>query len=202
MDLEYYFTDGSHVKFENYTIDKGEVWKDIMGSNNTMGRWEISNMCRVKYISKHAENVLSGDRLGIANGYPTIKINGIQMYCHIIAFKMFYPKEYAAKKPEEMILHENDDKLDFRPHKLRIGTRSENSTDAHDNGSYDGKKNERVSCMSYINGVLEKEHGSQYDAARYLISLGFEKACQNSISQALGKKKTSYGRTWERSKIN
>lgn len=189
--------------YKEYPDLSGEEWKEITGSDNKMGRWEISNMCRVKYITKYAENVLSGERLGMANGYPCIVINGTQWYCHILAFMMFFPDKYAAKKPEEMILHKDDDKLDFRPHKLCLGTRSENSTDAHDNGFYDGKKNERVACVSYINGVFEKEHDSQSDAARYLISLGFDKACQNSISNALDKKqKTSYGRTWERSKIN
>lgn len=61
-----------------------------------------------------------------------------------------------------MVLHEDDDKLDFRPHKLRLGTSSQNSRDAYNNG----KQSERVKCASYIDGVLEKEHLSQSDALR------------------------------------
>jgi hypothetical protein len=39
-----------------------------------------------------------------------------------------------------MVLHEDDDKEDFRPHKLRLGTRSDNAKDAHDNGKFDSTK--------------------------------------------------------------
>ena len=78
------------------------------------------------------------------NGYPSVFINGKNWLCHILAFKTFFPNEWDAKNPDEMILHEDDDKMDFRPHKLRIGTRSENATDAHDNGCHDGTKTSRI----------------------------------------------------------
>ena len=111
----------------------------------------------------------------------------------------FFPKDYSLKKPNEIILHENDNRLDFRPHKLRLGTPSDNTKDAHDNGKYDGTQKERVKCTSYINGVVEKEHNSQMNAVNYLKSIGFEKATCSSICQVLsGKCKTAYGRTWKR----
>jgi hypothetical protein len=177
----------------------GEMWKEIDGSKNTRGRWEISNMCRVKYITAHAENVLSGERLYLRNGYPTIAINGKHRYCHIVAFMTFYPEEYASKKPYEIVLHVGDNKLDFRPYKLRLGTHSENGIEAHDNGKHDGTKTARMKCASYINGVFEKEHESQYDAETYLKSIGFEKASQSNICNALcGKHNTLYGRVWKK----
>ena len=101
-----------------------------------MGHWEISNMSRVKQVTKHASNVLWGDRLRRCNGYPIISINGKNCYCHVLAFKTFYPELWDAKKLEEMVLHEDDNKEDFRPHKLRLGTASDNAKDARNNGKY------------------------------------------------------------------
>jgi hypothetical protein len=135
----------------------------------------------------------------LRNGYPTIGINGRNMYCHILAFATFFPEEYASKKPHEIVLHNEDDKLDFRPHMLRLGTHSDNGIDAHDNGKHDGTKTARMKCASYINGVFEKAHESQYDAEEYLKSIWFEKASQRNICVALGgRQKTAYGRVWKK----
>jgi len=183
--------------YKKYIDLEGEVWKVIIGSENTKGRWEISNMNRVKYITKHAENVLSGERLCMHNGYPKIHMNGKSWYCHILAFKTFFPEEYAAKKPCEIVLHTGDDRLDFRPHKLRLGTRSQNAIDAHDNGCYVGTLKARKKCISYVKGVIEKVHASQSNAVKYLKYIGFEKASRTSIIMVLnGIRKTAYGRTW------
>jgi hypothetical protein len=111
----------------------------------------------------------------------------------------FFPEEYANKKPDEMVLHEEDNRLDFRPHKLRIGTQSENMNDAHDNGRHDDKKTMRIACMSYVNGVFEKEHESLAIAEIYLKSLGYDKASYANIGMVLSnKRKTAYDRTWVR----
>jgi hypothetical protein len=188
--------------YKKYPDLQEELWKEITGSSTKRGRWEISNMNRVKYITKYAENVLSGDRLHLANDtYPSIRVSGKNVCCHVIAFKTFFPEEYASKKPGEMVLHTDDDKMDFRPHKLRIGTAPMNGIDAHDNGSYDGKKTSRVKCSSYINDVFEKEYVSQIDAARYLKSIGYDRVSRGSIIYALqeyqnGKVVVRYGRTW------
>jgi len=188
--------------YKEYPDLPGEKWKEIVGSNNKRNRWEISNMNRVKYITKFAENVLSSDRLRMSGGYPKISINGKQWLCHILAFKTFRPDEWANKKPDEMVLHEDDDPLDFRPHKLRLGTRSDNGIDAYNNGKYDGTKSERMKCVSYIDGIYEIMHNSQEDAAKYLKSIGYEKASSTGIGQALkafrnGKVIIRYDRTWK-----
>ena len=184
--------------YKTYPTLQGEIWKEIVGSTSKIGRWEISNMNRVKYITKYAENVLSGKRLFLKNDYPAINFKGRDWYCHILSFMTFFPEEYANKKLEEMVLHENDEKFDFRPHKLRLGTQSVNAIDAHDNGRYDGTKSERRACASYINGVFEKEHESQHDAIRYLKSNGHLKADRSKIGLALrGDRKTAYGRVWK-----
>ena len=186
--------------YKEYPDIEGERWLEIEGSKNTQGRWEISNMNRVKYITNHAENVLWGDRLGHTNnGYPAVSINGKKCLCHILAFKTFYPESWAAKKSEESVLHEDDDKEDFRPCKLRLGTASDNVKDSYANGKRDGTKSAQIKCASYINGVHEENHDSQHHAAEYLKSKGYSKASQNGISKALSSKyKTAYGRTWEK----
>jgi len=185
--------------YKNYPDFPEEVWKKITGSKTNKGLWEISNMNRVRYVTKFAHNVLEGDSLGLTSGgYPRISLGD----CHVLAFKTFFPEEWANKEVGWMVLHEDDDKLDFRPHKLRLGTASQNSRDAYDNGKHNGKQSERVKCASYIVGVLEKEHLSQSDAVRYLKTLGFEKASVGNICQALvdfsnGKTVIRYGRTWK-----
>jgi len=185
-------------RYKTYPNLEGEIWKRVIGSENKQGRWEVSNMCRMKYITGCAENVYSGGRLGLIKGYPAIAIHGKTEPCHIVVFKTWFPEMYAAMKPGEMILHENDDKMDFRPEKLRIGTLPMNMKDAHNNGKFEGKQKERQKCASYIDGVFEKEHESQSDAAQYLRLHGWPKAAQQNISLALDENKVRYGRIWQK----
>jgi len=189
---------GFHVK--EYPDLEGEIWKPVVGSENSRGRWEASNMNRMKYITKHADNVLSGDRLYLtADGYPEVGINGKNTKCHIVVFKTWFPELYAAMKPGEMILHENDERMDFRPEKLRIGTSSMNTKDAHKNGKYNDTKTGYQKCASYIDGVFEKNHESQDDAVKYLKENGWPKAGPGNISLALsGSRRSAYGRTWNK----
>ncbi len=187
--------------YKEYPTLPGEIWKEIEGSKSKLGRWEISNMSRVKYITAFTENVLSGDRLGLSNGYPSIRFDEKSWGCHVLAFMTFFPDEYENKKPGEMVLHEDDDRLDFRPHKLRLGTQSENTLDAYNNGKYDGTKSARAKCVSYVNGVFEKEHDSQDDAVKFLKSnTKYIKATKSNISLVVNNsynRKTAYGRTWK-----
>lgn len=183
--------------YKEYPDLEGEVWKDVKDSKTKRGMWRISNMNRVKYVTNHAENVLDRDRLGLMGAYPIINFNGKKWMCHVVVFMTFFPDEWANKKPGEMVLHKEDDQMDFRPEMLRLGTASENTKDAHDNGKYDGTMRKRQKCASYINRVFEKEHESQEAAAKYLRLNGCKKAKQDSISNALnGRQKTAYKRTW------
>mgnify|MGYP001809843174 CR=1 FL=1 len=187
--------------YKEYPDLEGEKWLEIEGSKTKRGDyWEISNMNRVKYITSiGTENVLWGGHLGRLDGYPFIKINGKKCMCHILAFAAFHEESWAAKKPEEIVRHENDDREDFRPHKLCLGTASDNNKDAYDNGKRDGTKTARMKCASYIDGVLEKDdYTSLTDAAEYLKSKGYPKASQGGISMALSDKCIMYGRTWKK----
>lgn len=190
--------------YKEYPNLEGEVWIPVPGSKNNKGEWFCSNMSRMKHITRYAENVYDTERLGrTSDGYPVIGINNKSEPCHRVVYRSWFPEEFEEMKPGEMILHNDDDKLDFRPHMLRIGTCSENGMDAYDNGKFDDKTTSRKKCASYINGVLEKEHESQHDAMRYLRANGHPKARQSSISEALntttkyGESKINYGRTWK-----
>jgi len=183
--------------YKEYPDLEGEVWKDVEGSDTKQGMWQVSNKNRVKYVSNNAENVLEGERLGLLNGYPMIYFNEKQWLLHVVVFMTFFPDEWANKKPGEMVLHKEDDKLDFRPEMLYLGTRSKNRKD-------DGTKSARQKCASYIDGVFEKKHESQEAAVEYLRLNGCDKAYSNSISLALsstnknGSPMVRYGRTWRR----
>jgi hypothetical protein len=184
--------------YKEYPDLNGEVWKPIKVSKTKSGDcWKISNMNRVKFITNTGtENVLWGKRLGRLNGYPVVSINGNQWKCHILAFEAFNP---TVKRGNMMVLHEDDDKEDFRPHKLRLGTHSDNGKDSHDNGNRDGTKSARMKCASYINGVHEEDHDSQHHAVKYLKTNGYTKASSGGIRMALsGKYKSAYGRTWKK----
>ena len=188
--------------YKEYPDLEDEVWKEIEDSKTERGDyWKISNMNRVKYITKHTENVLWGEQLGRKNGYPTVKINGKNCMCHILAFVAFHEELWKAKESWEMVLHEDDDKEDFRPHKLHLGAASDNAKDAYANGKYDGTKTARMKCASYIDGVHEEDHDSQSTAAEYLKSVGYPNATEGNISKALSDKYKSnmaYGRTWQK----
>ena len=116
----------------------------------------------VKFIPKYSENVLSRDLIGLmSGGYPTIKINRKQCKCHSIAFEPFFTYEYTVMKRDEMILHINDDKMDFRPYKLRVGTGTDNMVDGTIMEKFIIKKTARVKCSLFIDGIFEREHDSQ-----------------------------------------
>lgn len=198
MIAQYAIRKQQGFSYKEYPDLPNEMWKEIVDSKTAQGRWEISNMNRVKYITKQAGNVFSVERLGMLGGYPLIMVNGKQRWCHILSFATFYPDKWANKKSDEMILHEEDNPMDFRPQKLRLGTHSENTIDAYINGKYDGTQRAMMRCVSYIGDVFEKNHESQRDAAKYLKMLGYDKASQGTIGMALrGERETAYGRTWK-----
>jgi hypothetical protein len=201
-----YYTEGTIRKFaqrqqhgfryKTFPNIRAEVWKAVPSSNNKMGEWFISNKNRMKYKTAYAENVLTVGQLHKVGGYPSVRINGKQCLCHVLSMMTFRPREYVAKLPGDMLLHKHDDKLDFNPFRLRWGTPSENRTDAHDNGKYDGTTSARKPVASYINGVIEREYESLYVASKYLQDNGYPKAHYSSVSCALDTNAVRYGRTW------
>ncbi|AGE56806.1 hypothetical protein ATCVNEJV2_978L [Acanthocystis turfacea Chlorella virus NE-JV-2] len=184
-------------KYKIFQNLHGEVWKAVAGSKNKKGEWFISNKNRMKYKTTNAENVLTVDQLHKDNGYPEVKINGKMWKCHYLSMMTFRPREYAAKLPGDIIMHKNDDKLNFNPFRLHWGTRQENGKDAHRNGKYDDTKSAQKSVTSYINGEFEKEHESLHDAERYLQENGYSGADRRIVSYAVNNGVTRYDRAWK-----
>ncbi|AGE56526.1 hypothetical protein ATCVNEJV2_116L [Acanthocystis turfacea Chlorella virus NE-JV-2] len=183
-------------RYKVFSNLRGEVWKSIPGSKNSRGEWLISTKNRMKYKTNHAENVLAVDQLITKEGYPSVCINGKQLLCHYLSMMTFRPREYAAKLPDDIVLHKNDDRFDFNPFRLRWGTHTENRTDAHNNGKYDGTKTERKPVSSYIDGVFEKTHESSYAAAEFLQENGYPNAIHQGVRSGLNINVIRYGRTW------
>lgn len=182
-------------RYKTFPNLRGEVWKYVKDSKNSQGEWFISSKNRMKYKTKHAENVLTAEQLSKRNGYPVVMINGKIWHCHELSMMIFRPREYASRLSGDMILHKNDDRNDFNPFRLRLGTSSENGTDAHDNGKYDGKKTKRNSVASYIDGVFEKTYPSIRAAARHIRN-DYKEAAEACVRYALKHGSTKYGRTW------
>ena len=178
-----------------------EEWKQIQGSKSKTGYWEISNMNRCAYVSTFARNVIEVREMCLSSGYPVICVNNKKHYVHTLSFQTYYPDVWASKKDTDIVCHKFDNKLDFRPKNLYLGSASQNGYDAHDNGRFDGAKTERRQCKSYINGVFEKHHISLRDAEFYLRGNEYPRASYSNIGLALdwfkdGKKSARYGRTW------
>jgi hypothetical protein len=179
-----------------------EEWK-LVGDPDK-NHVEISNKCRIKDVTfsefGREEHVLTAEQLCLQGVYPKKKINGEDRLVHVLVFQLWYPEEWVNKKPTEMVLHKHDDPLDFRPENLRLGTPSNNGTDAHDNGKFYGKQTARRPCIAYDEDVEIYKFKSLSDAARYLvkniIDLKFNTAISD-IRNALNKDKEYQGFTWK-----
>jgi len=192
--------------YKEYPDYHDEEWKQYTYSNNVI--YKISNMNRIKYITSYAEHVIDSKDMHKASGYPVVSINGVQEYAHIIVFKLFFPEQWGQKIENEIVLHEDDNKLDFRPHKLRLGTPSMNGHDAYDNGRYDETNRERKQCVMYdINGNKINDFRGSSHAAEYIINIrnsGNIKIIARKIRGVLDKFykdgvtcRTAYGYIWK-----
>lgn len=179
--------------YKEYPDIFGEVWTKIEGSKNSKGRWEVSNMKRAKYITNNASIVY--DKFVLRKGYPSIRVNGKQNDIHTLTFKAFNPNIVIGKG--EVVRHLDDNKKNFALGNLDIGTISQNSIDAHNNGKYDGTKSARRPVTSYVNGVKEQDFDSLVDAVKYLKMNGYPRARASHISTFSNTTSIRYGRTWK-----
>jgi hypothetical protein len=178
--------------YKTYDNIPGEVWVTI--ENNT----EVSSLGRVGKINTSVRRVYETREICRSNGYPVLNINKQKRYLHILVFKAFYPDEYETKQDGHMICHKNDDKLDCRIDNLYLGSASNNTTDAHNNGKFDGTNRERSSCCGtdIITGE-KRQFDSLPDAVIWLKNNGYPKAAKSSISRCLNNKlNKTYGHTW------
>ncbi|ABU44351.1 hypothetical protein AR158_C806L [Paramecium bursaria Chlorella virus AR158] len=190
--------------YKTYEKIDDEEWK-IVGDPDK-NHVEVSNKNRVKDVTfsesgYREEHVLTAEKLSLKNGYPSKRIDGIDHKIHILVFQLWYPDLWANRKPDDMVLHKHDNRLDFRPENLRLGTASDNGKDSHDNGKYNGKKSARQPCIAYKDDEVVEEFKSLSDAARYLEEhnedLKFDVA-RIGVHRALDKNKEYKGFTWKR----
>jgi hypothetical protein len=88
--IEYYAQKNKFgFSFKIYQNLPGEEWKSVKNSDTTMGRWEVSNMNRVKYVTKHAENIIDYDKLCVVGGNPVIGIKGKLHFVQKIVDEVF-----------------------------------------------------------------------------------------------------------------
>ncbi|AGE54243.1 hypothetical protein PBCVNY2B_451R [Paramecium bursaria Chlorella virus NY2B] len=183
--------------------NKKEEWK-IIGDPDK-NHVEISNMNRVKDVtfsdSGREEHVRTAKQLHLNDGYPSKNIDGVSYKLHILVFQLWYPELWKNKKSDEMVLHKEDNRLDFRPENLRLGPSSENMEDSYDNGKRDGAKTARQACIAYKDDEVIEVFKSIHDAARYILkyneTLKF-KMTHSGIHYALDKNKLYEGFTWKR----
>ena len=187
--------------YKTYDDIDEEEWK-IYGDPDE-NHVEISNKNRVKDVTFSSvgreEHVRTADQLCLMGGYPVKNIDGEKYLIHILVFQLWYPDLWENRNEDEMVLHKEDNKLDFRPENLRLGTGSENMEDSYDNGKRDGTKTARQACVAYIDDK-EISFESIHDAAKYLVKhnekLKFETA-RSGIHNNLNKNKEYKGFTWK-----
>ncbi|ABT14617.1 hypothetical protein NY2A_B218R [Paramecium bursaria Chlorella virus NY2A] len=189
--------------YKTYDDLDDEEWK-IVGDPDK-NHVEVSNKNRVKDVtfseSGHKEeHVRTSEQLNLTSGYPCKKIDGVRHLLHVLVFQLWYPELWKNKKENEMVLHDKDNKLDFRPENLYLGTDSKNGIDAHDNGKRDGTKTARQPCVAYKDDEVIEEFKSMHDATKYLMEhfedLKFE-AARSGIRNNIDKNKEYKGFAWK-----
>lgn len=193
--------------YKVYSDLPGEIGKKVEGSENSRGRWEITNMMRARYFWKWVDKSTGEikehskvyDKFVEQAGYPSIGINGNQEYLHYVVFRAFKPDKYQQllANPELIIRHLDDNRYNFTPENLDLGTRPQNGHDAHNNGKHDGTKSARKPVASYKDGVFEQEHKSINEAVRYLQENDHPKANRRNIQAGIKTERIRYGRTWK-----
>ncbi|ABT14421.1 hypothetical protein NY2A_B022R [Paramecium bursaria Chlorella virus NY2A] len=187
--------------YKIYDVLDDEEWK-IVGDPDK-NHVEISDKCRVKDVtfssSGREEHVRMAEKLCLWNDYPVKMIDGVQHLLHVLVFQLWFPDEWENKRPDEMVLHKEDNRLDFRPENLRLGTTSANIIDSYDNGKRDGTKTARQACIAYKDDEVVEEFKSLGDAAKYLMEhiqdLKFITA-HSGIRRVLDKNKKYKGFIW------
>ena len=190
----------SYKTYDNLDDEEWKIYGDL--DKNHVA---ISNMNRVKDVtfssSGREEHVRTSEQLCMKSRYPCIIIDGEPHYIHVLVFQLWYPEKWKNKNSDEMVLHKKDNRLDFRPENLYLGTPSKNGIDAHDNGKYDDTQSVRQPCIAYKDDAVVEEFKSIHDAARYILkyneTLTFD-AARGGIRYALDKDKLYEGFTWKR----
>jgi hypothetical protein len=177
-------------------IDGTEYEKDPKVDVSQFGRLRDRRCGGV--LKKKTSDYISGSVNRENNRYPCISVGRENnRFLH----EIFATTLLGTPPEKSMVVNQkNGDIFDTTMDNLEWVSRSENAKHGHDAGKYDGKKTGRqvIIGMCVSSGEI-KDFQSIQDAARYLGNQKYE----SNIRQCLyGIRKTAYGRTWERSKIN
>ncbi|AGE49871.1 hypothetical protein PBCVCan184_574R [Paramecium bursaria Chlorella virus Can18-4] len=183
--------------YKTYDDIDGEIWKMIKNSQTIKSHLSVSNHGRIARYTKNTRKVYDPKELyKECYDYPKISIKGKHVYIHTLVFEAFNTIEYDKEK--FVVCHIDDNRENCCYTNLRLGTRSDNGNDAHNNGCYSNTKSQRKSCIA-THKITQNVYDfmSISEAVLWLKSIGHTKASRPSIIRCLqGAGKSSYGYTW------
>jgi hypothetical protein len=170
-------TENAMYKFAVLPKRAGSEQQQFTGCVETLNRFEDTNwyfgFVGEDYAVVHQGRVRRvGDfRVTQRLPYPMIRINYVKRRLHcVVAFVegRMTKEQFYDRKSTEVVRHINNDKADFRPDNLVLGTASENATDTQNNPETSKRKrvrqiDERGLCTDHasITAAAKTVSGSQ-----------------------------------------
>jgi hypothetical protein len=174
----------------------GEVWHETISDSKVFASQfgRIKDERKTSITKRYPKEYISSMT---TLTHPVLSIKGKVYTIHYLVYIAWFPFSGDYGEYDYKLCHMNDDKDDCSVYNLRLGTRTQNGTDAHNNGSYDGTKCERRPIVAIHKKSGKRiEFSSNSEATRFL---GKDTAKANiwSVLNNKNNKKTAYGYTWE-----
>lgn len=138
-----------------------EIWKDIEGFE---GKYEISNMGRVKSLKENGEFLILKPRL--SNGYVRVYLGKVEIKLKSALIHRLVATAFIDNcKNKPFVNHKNGIKTDNRVENLEWCTKSENTIHAYNNGlSKPPNKGKFGAAHPVSKIVLDLQTGIFYDS--------------------------------------
>jgi len=145
-----------------------EVWHETIPDSNVFASQfgRIKDKRKTSITKRYPQEYISPMT---TSKYPVLSIKGKVYTIHYLVYIAWFPFSGDYREYDYKLRHMNDDKNDCSIFNLKLGTRSQNGTDAHNNGSYDGTKSERKPfyCINKKSGE-RIEFMSTHEAGRFI----------------------------------